>query len=269
VKHLWPVLFSLLGLACERTEVRTIELTVAERSRELDLPPLLAGETGDKVHYDSYAGFGCLDVQNADGTTRFPTMMVARAYDLQHVLLLAEVPLRASVVVDTIRLGGYPRCRATEILNFCAARDCSPIASERRCFDLPRVTVPIAHDLRADTEKLLNVFHRYIKEGLKDALVTSDAVDEEVIMRLVGTTETCDELDKKGSLAFDPTKLLGCNYSCPIVPTAVRGEVLLDLDALTSFCEPVVRACAAATFSPGPEEQTTIGGVGQGQEPAQ
>jgi hypothetical protein len=261
MKHLAALL--LLLSACERVEVRTIELRVAETTRELDLAPRLPTETSGLVSYDSYAGFGCLDLPDADEPLHAPTMMVARAYTVPPVLRSVEVTLRASVVVDTIRLGGYPRCRATEILNFCAERDCAPIASERRCFDLPTVTVPVAGDRRADTEKLLNVFHGYLRDGLKDALVTSDAVDEEVIMRLVGTTERCEELEKKSSLALDVTKLLGCNYSCPIVPTAVRGEVLLDLDALTqSFCEPAVRACAAATFSPAPADTAEIDGLG-------
>jgi hypothetical protein len=262
VRHLFPVVL-LLVLACERVEVRTIELTVAESTRELDLQPRLPGETSGTVSYDSYAGFGCLDLQDSDEPIHLPTMMVARAYDVPPVLRPSEVALRASVVVDTIRLGGYPRCRATEILNFCAERDCKPIEAERRCFDLPAVQVPIANDRRADVEKLLNVFHQYIRDGLKDALVTSDAVDEEVIMRLVGTTERCEDLEQRADLSFDPARLLGCNYSCPIVPTAVRGEVLLDLDALTqSFCEPAVRACAAASFSPAPAEETIIDGLG-------
>jgi hypothetical protein len=261
MRHL-VLLLSLLT-ACERVEVRTIELRVAETTRELDLAPRLPGETSGTVTYDSYAGFGCLDLPDSDEPLHAPTMMVARAFTVPPVLRPVEVTLRASVVVDTIRLGGYPRCRATEILNFCAERDCAPIASERRCFDLPTLTVPVEGDRRADTEKLLNVFHRYIRDGLKDALVTADAVDEEVIMRLVGTTERCAELESKTKLAFDVTRLLGCNYSCPIVPTAVRGEVLLDLDALTqSFCEPAVRACAAETFSPAPVESTEIDDLG-------
>jgi hypothetical protein len=264
VKRLSHVAGLLLVLACERTEVRTIELTVAQSARELDLAPRLPGETSGVVNYDSYAGFGCLDLQDADEPLHAPNMLVARAYDVPRGLRPAEVTLRASVVVDTIRLGGYPRCRATEILNYCAERNCSPIASERRCFDLPSTVVPIANDRRADVEKLLNVFHRYIRDGVRDALVTSDAVDEEVIMRLVGTTERCADLEQKDSLAFDETKLLGCNYSCPIVPTAVRGEVLLDLDALSqSFCEPAVRACAGPVFSPAPAERTVIDGLGE------
>jgi hypothetical protein len=258
--RLWLVSLIAFGLvltACKGTEVHTIELTLASSQRHITLKPKLNGDPGGNVAYTSYAGFGCADAQDKDETPHLPNLLTARAYKFALGKHSIDAQLHATVVVDTIRIDGYPRCRATEIYNFCSTRKCAPIESERRCFDLPTTTVPLSGDRVQVVQKALEAFSDYLKEGLKDALVTDQALDEEVIIRLVGTTETCDELEARGSLAFDPTKLLGCSYSCPIVPTAVHGEVLLDLDALTQrLCEPAVRACAADSFSPDTQGET-------------
>jgi hypothetical protein len=82
-----------------------------------------------------------------------------------------------------------------------------------------------------------------LRSNLTGQLVTSDAPDEPVIIRVVATAQHCSDipLDTK----FDITQLVGCVYSCPLQLDFVQGDVLLDLPALTNQCEEAVVACAS------------------------
>jgi hypothetical protein len=192
------------------------------------------------------SGFACTE---RDADLKKPTYLLQRAMTSDQ----DDIRLQATVVVDAIRLDGYPRCRLSEIANFCTAKGqaCAPITSERRCFDLPAKSFPVqnAVDRAQLLARLGNEFASYINEGLEGKLLTNDALGQEVLLRLVGTTQTCAELEQAGTLTFVADRLLGCTYSCPLVLSAARGEIVLDSEAI-GRCEDQVIACASPTFAP-------------------
>lgn len=162
--------------------------------------------------------------------------------------------LQASIVVDAIALHGYPHCRLSELLNHCSADPgCDVLVSERRCFDLPPLAGVAA--LRQSVWALGPPFAAHVRGALSGMLLTAHASDEQILYRAVGTTQSCAALAQAGTPDFAPDGLLGCAYSCPLVPSAARGEIVLDFDAL-GRCEPQVRACASSRFLP-----TTLEGI--------
>ncbi len=197
------------------------------------------------------AGFAC---STSDGTitANKSRALLARAFKASETNPKLVI-LRATVVMDYVALGGYPRCRATEIANYCGdeGNDCNPVQSRRTCLDLEPVEIPVATFSAAldliDTAGA--VFAKYVKEQVSGELVTRDAPDTESILRLVGTTETCAEIEARDGLAFDEDRLLGCSYSCPLVPSAARGEILLDFEGVGA-CERDVITCAGTSFAP-------------------
>jgi len=246
----WP-LGLLLCFGCQAEEVHTATLVLSEIKR------------GEK---STLAGFACTtsDGRLASGRS---TALLSRAYSASPIDTTVAV-LQATVVLDYVELGGYPRCRATEIVNYCAeeGKSCEPVSSQRVCLDLEPLEIPLK-DVAAFVELVKKsgaVFSDYVKTRVAGNLVTSDAPDTESILRLVGTTETCDELDARGGLDFDPDKLLGCSYSCPLVPSAARGEILLDFEGIGA-CEDDVIVCAGTSFAP--RSQREIPGIGQSASP--
>ncbi len=136
---------------------------------------------------------------------------------------------RGSVVVDYLRLGGVPHCRPREIGDWCTKHTCPTIPETRVCIP---ITVPTTnpHPVQ-DLYQAIN--------ALQGRVVTSSAPDEYVLVRLVATSEECDQLGG----AFDTRRLAGCLYSCPVLLSA-DGDVLLDLDPTDINCESTVDVCA-------------------------
>ena len=231
---IWGLLLTLI-LGCEAEDVHSAQIVLAEI------------KLGKK---STLSGFAC---STSDGrlAANKSKALLARAFtpssDTQNVVL------KASMVIDYVALGGYPRCRATEIVNYCneEGNSCEPLASRRVCIDLPPLDIPVA--TLASALDLIDtagaIFEEYVKTGLAGELVTRDAPDTEAILRLVGTTETCDDIDARGGLDFESEQLLGCSYSCPLVPSAARGEILLDFEGLGP-CEQDVITCAGTSFAP-------------------
>ncbi len=228
----------LLGfcVGCESEQVHTAELVLS------------AIEVGNK---STLAGFACStsDGRLLPGRSR---ALLSRAFQIS-ASDQSVVVLRATVVMDYVALGGYPRCRVTALANFCGAEGhmCAPEPSRRVCLDLEPLEIPVktssaVFDLVARAGV---VFEDYVKGRVAGQLVTGDAPDQEAIVRMVGTTETCDELAARGGLDFDSERLLGCTYSCPLVPSAARGEIVLDFEGLGP-CERDVIGCAGTAFSP-------------------
>ncbi len=241
----------LLCLGCDAEELHTATLVLSEIKR------------GDK---SALSGFACT-TSDSRFAARGSTVLLARAYTESPVSAKVAV-VKATMVIDYVALGGYPRCRATEIVNYCAeeGKSCEPIARQRQCLDLDPLEIPVK-DLAALVslyQRSSAVFADYAKTRLSGELVTRDAPDVESIVRLVGTTETCNELEARGGLDFDPEKLIGCSYSCPLVPSAVRGEILLDFESVGA-CEDDVIACAGTSFAP--RSQREIPGIGQSASP--
>ncbi len=150
----------------------------------------------------------------------------------------------ASLVVDFVRLGGVPGCRTGQLIKWCATHECRPLSSSRACVPttVPAITTGMMREeLRA---ALLSAFRLTGENG-----VIGDAPDEFVIVRVVGSLESCSQLMPPMGTelpAFDKTKLLGCAYSCPVLLDRVQQgqDVYLGFETLTAQCEQGVRSCS-------------------------
>ena len=132
-------------------------------------------------------------------------------------------------VFDFVRAPTYPSCRVASILEECASDGCRAVAADRVCVRIP-------------WERIVELSARGAIEGPADLIegapiVTSDAPDEPVIVRLTAQVAPADEADdpcralEDGSLPrFDPMLLIGCGYSCPTVLDAEPSRIEVDLD---------------------------------------
>jgi hypothetical protein len=148
----------------------------------------------------------------------------------------------AALVLDFIHLGGLPGCRSGQVMSWCVDHPCAPIPEHRACVSAQFSTAGglTRQELRASVQQTMS--------SLEGTLVTGDAPDEFVLVRLVGTAQTCEELARRpdGTLPdFDDAKLVGCVYSCPVLLDALEGDLFLGFDTLTDICEQGVRVCAA------------------------
>jgi hypothetical protein len=156
--------------------------------------------------------------------------------------LLSRLPSdgKASLVIDFVRLGGVPGCRTGQLVKWCSTHDCSAIQRTRSCVE---VKLPGPNPVREDLRTQLLAAMR--AGGAFQAL--ADAPDEFVIVRVVGTTQSCDTLLPAGDAplpAFDKSQLVGCAYSCPVLFDKVDQDVYLGFETLTATCEQGVRICS-------------------------
>ncbi|MBK8257958.1 MAG: hypothetical protein IPK82_35495 [Polyangiaceae bacterium] len=143
---------------------------------------------------------------------------------------------KASLVVDYIQLGGAPLCRPIKLLDWCRKEGCTLLENERACIDFQ----PIDPNSTASPQELA----RNAINLLSGEIVTNEAPEETVLVRVVVIAQTCDEVEQNGP-AFDCTKLIGCANSCPVFLPDVDA-VPLDLDVQGEHCESAVIVCASA-----------------------
>jgi hypothetical protein len=146
--------------------------------------------------------------------------------------------LKVSVMVDFIGLEGFPTCHLSDIVNFCEDHECRPITNPplRKCKELEK-QLAAGEDAQGALYDML--------KGLAGTVLTEDAPDQTVILRVAAAAQPCDEILASG---FDTAELVGCVFSCPLQLDLVSGDVLLDLPAFNDSCEPQVDACAGQTF---------------------
>lgn len=152
----------------------------------------------------------------------------------------------ASILIDFVRTGGLPSCELNEIANWCGSHDCESISDDpahaRRCFSYDRTVAVASNDaaVRAMGDAVANA---------TGELISDDAPHEPVIIRAVATAQRCEEFTSN-TTPFDPTRVIGCAYSCPIQLDAFEGDILLDLRTAPQMCEQNVMACARAGLPP-------------------
>jgi len=205
------------------TIATALVLTVAASCQEAHTVTLQLGPTEDTLT----VGFTC--VQDADPTK----LLAARA-------VRADGSARFAVVVDIIDLGGrLPGCRGEELLAACDGGRCTvtPRADGTRyCRDITLDASAITAAGNGNLTPMLTA----IRTQLQMEAVTLDAPDHPVVIRSVGTTDSCATLAD----TFVADNLLGCAYSCPVQLDGVDDAIALSLDTLTRGCEREVRACA-------------------------
>lgn len=143
----------------------------------------------------------------------------------------------ASVIVDYLAFEGVPSCRAFQIYDWCTSRGC-PIV-RRNCRRV-RVESPDMSSVAAVQAQLVEAIEQ-------DGILTHDAPDGVVMVRVTFTSQLCEEVLPAGGVFPKPRceSLMGCVYSCPVQLDEVMGDVLLELDVLASSCtDEVVGICA-------------------------
>jgi hypothetical protein len=183
------------------------------------------GVTGDPDRLP--AGFACVRDDTGE-------LMMADA--------LTGDELALTLVVDFLDMdGGVPLCRGDAIARWCEDHGgCLPIeipGGVRYCTEL-RVTVDVG-----DPVASANAFNA----ALSGAVVIEDAPDVPVMVRVVGTLQSCGEVERwsgAGYPVFDPARVVGCEYSCPVFLDEV-DELVLSLDTFDQNCEQLVLQCAA------------------------
>jgi hypothetical protein len=148
-----------------------------------------------------------------------------------------------ALVFDFVRLGGVPGCRTGQLIKWCATHECKPLRSTRACVPITLPALPpvmTREDLR---QPLLSAMKQIGNSG-----VLNDAPDEFVIVRVVGSLQSCEALtpgaDAAELPAFDKNELIGCAYSCPVLLDRVEQDVYLGFETLTGLCEQGVRTCS-------------------------
>jgi hypothetical protein len=231
-----PVVLAALAVlallpACQRVEVREVELAFAERVNAS------APDAG------SLSGFTC-SVPDDGGLTATP--LIRRA-------LVPEAggqSLRMSLVVQTIDVGDNPGCRDTKVLNYCLreAGACAPVPDSALCVELATEPLPSAETRTQRLHALLAELVHSPDAGLSGALYAGAPTDRWVILRAVGSTASCAELAAR-DYSFPRGSLVGCAFSCPVILSSWSGPLWLDSSA-TGRCEAQVVDCAGPTFSP-------------------
>ena len=205
-------------------------LSGCEQSNELQL-----AFTPIRSNPELVSGFHCRTETASAADPRPSRLMVERAVTL---MPRGQVEVQMSLVVDFIRIGSLPHCRLLDVFNHCVDEECAPISGARQCIPYGPELLPVEG---------LNA-RAVLEQAFAGQPITADAPDEHVIIRVVGSAEPCEDILARDDLSFEGSSLLGCAYSCPLVPDTVSGEVDLQLDTFAQECEAQVVACADPSF---------------------
>lgn len=151
-----------------------------------------------------------------------------------------------SIVTDIVGLsGGAPGCRTGQLMTWCrkANVSCAPKPEFRRCHT---VQLPMGNQAIADRDELRKSVRTQLS-SLGGVELFADTPDEHVILRMVATLQPCSEVEG-ATLELEPTKLLGCAYSCPTNFDRTTEDVYLGFETLVGQCEQGVRICASTTL---------------------
>jgi hypothetical protein len=153
----------------------------------------------------------------------------------------ASTPAMGSAVVDLLSIGPGPSdSDPFVVIARCANGPCAPIL--RQCFPLDLTSVRDAVDSQGDSARgalLDTVFTQLHQSG---ALLSADAPDQELLVRMVTTTLTCDQIAQRPMRLSqwpveDPTTkwgeaIFGCGYAGPLRLNATHGALFLGLPTL-------------------------------------
>jgi hypothetical protein len=160
-----------------------------------------------------------------------------------------------SAVVDIMSIGaGPPDPNPLVVVGRCTMSPCAPIL--RKCFALDLTSARAAVDKDGPNAKgsaldeILNQLHD------QAALVTDNAPHVEVLVRMVTTTLTCDQIAQLpmrfADWPLDPTakrygaSIFGCGYAGPFHLDRLQQLIVLGLPTLDSVnCVPQAAVCAA------------------------
>jgi hypothetical protein len=160
-----------------------------------------------------------------------------------------------SAIVDLMTLGPGPSdTNPFVVLNRCAKNGCKSIL--RKCYPLDLTAARDAFDrdgMMTSGTVLDAIFDQLHGQS---QLVTEDAPDDELLVRLVTTTLTCEQIaqlpTRISEWPLDAAQapygngIFGCGYAGPLHLDSVHGQLFIGLPTLdTVTCVPQVAICAA------------------------
>lgn len=180
-----------------------------------------------EVVLDSYDGFACVEDQE---------------------LLSCDIAGGGCLVLDVIDVPGLPNCRENSLIGACEDGSCS--VSARALLDMSDVSCPCPGvddgGPLEQGEAILDALNGLLSSS---GPTLADVPDGSVVVRLVATTQSCEEL-REGqepdlSARFEPVGVRGCAYSCPAILDDVDETIHLGLTGFPSSCN-ARAACACA-----------------------
>ncbi|HEX8953136.1 MAG TPA: hypothetical protein VF945_14880 [Polyangia bacterium] len=215
------------------------------------------------------AGFACrLPCPCSDGSSQCSCLLFERAANAARSTAtaiglnpdFAGAHAMGSAVVDFLSLGQGPSdSDPFVVIARCTQYGpCVPIA--RQCFPLDLTLARDVVDSNGPTANgtlLADIFTQLHQSG---ALVSADAPDQELLIRMVTTSLSCDQIAQlplrlsQWPVDKPDTKwgeaIFGCGYAGPFHLDAEHGDVFLGLPTLdTVNCVPQAAVCAA-DFNP-------------------
>ncbi len=210
------------------------------------------------------AGFSCrMTCPCSDGTTTCSCLLFERAANAARPspLGLALNPdfagptAMGSAVVDLLSLSPGPSdSDPFVVITRCTNAPCVPIL--RQCFpiDLTILRDSVDQGGPATSGVLLDDIFNQLQ--VSSALVSADAPSQELLVRMVTTTLTCDQIAQRPMRLSqwpvdDPAtqwgeSIFGCGYAGPFHLDSEHGAVFLGLPTLdTVNCVPEAAICAA------------------------
>jgi hypothetical protein len=228
---------------------------------------LVAVEAGDDPTTGSGgpAGFSCrLPCPCSDGSSQCSCLLFERAANAARPSPVgiglnpdfAGTHALGSAVVDFLSLGKGPSdSDPFVVITRCTTYGpCVPIL--RQCFPLDLTLARDVVDSDGPTAKGLLLDDIFTQLDQSAALVSADAPDEELLVRMVTTTLSCDQIAQlplrlsQWPVENPDTKwgeaIFGCGYAGPFHLDAEHGAVFLGLPTLDAVnCVPEATVCAA------------------------
>jgi hypothetical protein len=181
------------------------------------------------------------------------------------LLPLSNGMVTFNVVVDVVDLGGtFPGCLGEDVQAACndgtadgACKLSTTVAPQRICFPVTvAANANAVQAVKAELEK-------------DHGTLIANAPDRAVIFRVVATTEACIDVQKTtpsgdvwvplisqpGKMGMTDNFVLGCAYSCPIVPDDAGSTIAISIglglvDLGSDLCIPTIDTCAVFPAKP-------------------
>jgi hypothetical protein len=243
------LLVLLLCLGCNRQNF--VQLTAAE------FPDNPATGSGGP------AGFSCRIACPCSNGTACSCLLFERAADAARPSPrglglnpdFAGSSAMGSAVLDLLSLSPGPSdSDPLVVISRCTNAPCVPIL--RRCFPIDLTLLRNAVDLDGPATSGVLLDDIFIQLHGSGALVSADAPHDELLVRMVTTTLSCDQIAQRPQRfsqwpVDDPTtkwgeSIFGCGYAGPLHLDSAHGAVYLGLPTLdTVNCASEAAVCAA------------------------
>jgi hypothetical protein len=238
------LVFLLCAACSEQNFVQLVEVDVGDHPA-----PMAGGPAGFSCRID-YQGCACTDPSTCS------CLLFERAADAAPSLNpnFSGAQATGSAIIDLLSLPPGPSdSDPFVVIARCTNAPCVPIL--RRCFPIDLTSLRDTVEAQGPTARgalLDDVFTQLHHAG---ALVSADAPDRELLVRMVTTTLTCDQVTAlpmrlsqwpASSTTAWGKSIFGCGYAGPLRFSQTHGALFLGLPTLDPVgCVPQAAVCAA------------------------